>query len=140
MGLPYPEQETLTEVACRQLLTEVAVGRLVFTARALPAIQPVPFTVHEERIVIPVQTGSTLAVACRDAVVAFQTDGCRPDGRTTWSVTVVGLGHLVTGADATAAFDRLKVSAWGPPGSRCYLEVSMTVMSGWRLAWSPQVG
>ena len=59
---------------CLRLLSAAAVGRIVFTERALPAIRPVNFLLDGDEIVFRTATGSAVAAATRHAVVAFKVD------------------------------------------------------------------
>ena len=64
----------LDDDECRALLLGGRLGRLVFTRNALPAIQPVPYCVHDDEVVIPVLPDSPFVPAARGAVVAFSVD------------------------------------------------------------------
>jgi hypothetical protein len=59
---------------CLTLLRRVRVGRLVFTARALPAVRPVCFSVDGDDIVIRTAARSGLADEVVGCVVALQAD------------------------------------------------------------------
>jgi hypothetical protein len=85
--------EVLDRIECLALMRSVPVGRIVFTERALPAIQPVGFVLDDDRgrcVVIATAPWSRLAAATRDSIVAFQTDAFDAADGTGWSVTVVG--------------------------------------------------
>ncbi|MGY1781964.1 pyridoxamine 5'-phosphate oxidase family protein [Geodermatophilus sp. SYSU D01036] len=124
--------EVLTETECRTLLAGAAIGRLGFTTGALPAITPVPFTVHHGRVVIPALPGGREASACRGAVVAFEVDSVdRADG-SAWAVTAVGHARVVTGIDEIAALDDLGPQRWAGR-SGCYIVVEASQVTGWRL-------
>lgn len=75
---------------CWTLLRSGEVGRVVFTDRALPAIQPVRYAVLDRQIVIASAARARWAAAVRDAVVAFQVDSFDPAGLRGWSVVVTG--------------------------------------------------
>ena len=84
----------LAPAECRRLLGRSGVGRVAFTDRAMPAIAAVPYRVVDDEVVLAVPTGSRLADAMHDAVVAFGVD----DLARGWTVTVVGearrTGHV----------------------------------------------
>lgn len=122
--------EILTERECLWLLAQVEVGRLGFTAQAMPAILPVRFAVHAGRLIIPALTGGRLATACRGAVVAFEVDAC--DGAGAWAVTVVGPCRVVTDPEETSDLDRFGLYPWSAAGGRCYVVLEMTRVTGWR--------
>src|SRR5262245_47213677 len=87
--------EILERGECLALLGSVPLGRVVFTERALPAVQPVNFVLDEECVVIRTAPRSTLATAMPGAVVAFEADHFDGAGATGWSVTVVGKARTV---------------------------------------------
>lgn len=89
----------LTELAPEEsyaLLATVPVGRVVFTDRALPAIQPVNFALDGPDVVFRTAAGSKLAVAVSRAVVAFEADSFDAEARSGWSVVLVGRTYEVT--------------------------------------------
>ncbi|MEU8305470.1 pyridoxamine 5'-phosphate oxidase family protein [Actinomadura sp. NPDC048955] len=89
------EAAGLTRAECLRLMGTAAVGRIVFTRQALPAVAPVGFVVDGEDVVIPVSRGSGLVAATRGAIVAFQADDLDAADRIGWSVTVVGRARVV---------------------------------------------
>lgn len=123
-------QESLGRDECRRLLGTSGTGRVGFTARALPAVQPVQFGVREHRLVFPAAPSGRLATACRGAVVVVQADG-HSDG-TAWTVEVVGVADVVTDPVEVADLDRLVLCRGTRPG-HCYIAVEMGLISGWRV-------
>jgi nitroimidazol reductase NimA-like FMN-containing flavoprotein (pyridoxamine 5'-phosphate oxidase superfamily) len=84
--------EVLSTDECIRLLSKVPVGRIVYTDRALPAVQPVNFVVDGWSVAIRTAPRSRLATAAAaGTVVAFEVDEFtdEPD-RTGWSVVAVG--------------------------------------------------
>jgi len=124
-------REDLTDGDCRRLLGSASRGHLAFTRDALPAIAPVHYAVAGERLVIPARPDSDHLLPPRGAVVVLGIDGC--DGRSGWSVTVVGLARTVTDPADVAAWDTL---GWtGPPAAadgHCYVVLHPGVVRGWR--------
>lgn len=87
----------LSRERCLELLRSVAVGRIVFTDRALPAVRPVNFGVLADGdIVIRSGAGSKLSAAADGAVVAFEADLWNDATQEGWSVVVTGQARLVT--------------------------------------------
>ncbi|WP_131740103.1 pyridoxamine 5'-phosphate oxidase family protein [Actinomadura roseirufa] len=82
--------EVLDLSECRALLANAAIGRIVFTDRALPAVQPVGYVFDGEDVVIRTARDGRLAGAVSDAVVAFEVDEFDTAARTGWSVVIVG--------------------------------------------------
>ena len=122
----------LDEAECRRLLTTVAVGRLGFTDGALPVVLPVPFAMHDDRVLIPAGAGSTVVRALRGAVVALLADSYRGDLASGWGVTVVGPSRVIGGALEVAVLDRLRLFPGAPTSGRCYIEVRPGLVRGWR--------
>lgn len=88
------EAAGLARAECLRLMSTAAVGRIVFTEQALPAVAPVGFVVDGEDVVIPVPRGSRLVTATRGTIVAFQADDLDAADRTGWSVTVIGRARI----------------------------------------------
>lgn len=117
--------------ACLALLSASHVGRLAFTDRALPAVVPLPYTVHDGHVLVAAHRDSPIAAAVRRSVVAFQVDSGPAGGLTEWSVTVVGPARVAAVPAATAGptpDDRLA------PADRCLIMVRMEMIDGWRTA------
>lgn len=129
--------EVLDEAECQRLLARSVIGRLAYTEGALPAIQPVHFTLHRGRVLIPTSAGSTVAAASRGAVVAFEVDDFDAASRTGWNVTVIGHAQVVSAPADVAALDRLGVAAWAPAAIPCYIAVDTTVVRGRRIVAMP---
>jgi nitroimidazol reductase NimA-like FMN-containing flavoprotein (pyridoxamine 5'-phosphate oxidase superfamily) len=125
--------QVLSRQECLRLLSSAPIGRIVFTDRALPAVQPVNFRLDGERIVIRTSIGSKLAAATRHAVVAFEADEFDPDLRTGWSVTVVGHARAVHDPDEIARLAALPLTAWAPGSRDHYIVVEAEQMTGRRI-------
>src|SRR6266568_1885468 len=99
--MPYDSGglEILDPAECRVLLAAVPIGRIVFTDRALPAIQPVSFLMYDGDVIIRTAEGSKLGAAAGNAIVAFEADDFNPVTRTGWSVVAVGQARIVSAAD-----------------------------------------
>ncbi|MDN3357494.1 pyridoxamine 5'-phosphate oxidase family protein [Actinomadura sp. DC4] len=123
----------LTEQECRALLTQVPLGRIVFTDRALPAIQPVNFTMADGDVVILTSAGSKLAAAARNAVVAFEIDQFDQNLTTGWSVVVVGHTRVVTEASELEQLHALPLNPWTPGEPAHYIAITPELIHGRRL-------
>lgn len=121
----------LTRAECLRLMSTAAVGRIVFTEQALPAVAPVGFAVDGEDVVIPVPRGSRLVAATRDAIVAFQTDDLGVAGRAGWTVTVVGRARVVRDPGEGA---RAALRPWTAGTGAQFILVSCQRVSGQRVA------
>ncbi len=124
--------ETLSRDESLALLASAPVGRVVFTIRALPAIQPVNFIYDDGHVVFRTGPGTKLASVLRDGVVAFEADEIDPVARTGWSVTVIGHVHEITDP-----FERERLMAaltpWAPGDRDNLLRVAAEVVTGRRI-------
>jgi Pyridoxamine 5'-phosphate oxidase len=91
-----PELEELDREQCLGLLRKAAVGRLVFTEYALPAVRPVEFRWWRGDVVIRIADPAVLAAASGNRIVAFEADEMDAALRCGWSVTVVGHALVIT--------------------------------------------
>jgi nitroimidazol reductase NimA-like FMN-containing flavoprotein (pyridoxamine 5'-phosphate oxidase superfamily) len=108
--------EVLDPEQCLELLRKVSVGRLVFTLRALPAVQPVGFRCWRGDVVIRIDDSVILAAASGNRVVAFETDELDADQCHGWSVTVVGHAQVITEVpdliELSKIFSRPWIGGW----------------------------
>ena len=95
-------------------LASQSIGRIAVTSRALPAIIPVNYALTgRTTIVFRTEADGMLARATNDTVVAFEVDELARDGRSGWSVLVVGVAHHIEGSTLTRALETRVVSAVG---------------------------
>lgn len=85
--------EHLDRQTCYALLSRALIGRLVFTQGALPAVEPVRFTLEGHDVVVGTEQGLDLPAASRLAVVAFEADEYDEVTRTGWCVVLIGRSH-----------------------------------------------
>jgi nitroimidazol reductase NimA-like FMN-containing flavoprotein (pyridoxamine 5'-phosphate oxidase superfamily) len=130
--------EVLDNSECHRLLAGAVIGRLAYTEGALPAIQPVSFTVNRGRVLIPTGAGSKVAAASRGAVVAFEVDDFDPESRTGWNVTVVGHAQVVSAPADVAVLNALGAIAWAPTEVPCYIAIETTLVRGRRISALPE--
>jgi len=130
--------EVLDGPECHRLLAGAVIGRLAYTEGALPAIQPVHFTLYRDRVLIPTSAGSKVAAASRGAVVAFETDEFDAASRTGWNVTVVGSAQVISAPADVAVLDRLGAVAWAPAEVPCYIAIDTTLVRGRRIVTLPE--
>jgi uncharacterized protein len=129
MGTPIT---TLTREDCLRALSTASVGRIAITAQALPAIVPVNYTLDGRAIVFRTRMDGMLARACDGNVVAFEVDQMAHDGRTGWSVLVVGVAALVSGSDALRAVQLNLASAAGEDKDQ-FVSIAIGRISGRRI-------
>ncbi len=123
--------EILTERECHDLLGTSSLGRVVFTDRALPAIQPVTFLLSGTDVIIRTAAGSKLAAAARDAVVAFEVDEFDSTLRTGWSVVIVGHARMIAENGEAARLRHLPPHPWA--GGDFYIAITPEMISGRRV-------
>jgi uncharacterized protein len=127
------EFEVLDVLECLRLLDGALVGRVVFTDRTLPAVQPVSFAVDGDAVVIRTAVDSALALAVQDSVVAFEVDDIDIDQWRGWSVNAVGRARVVTDPQEIARLARLPLPTDAGHGERQFVRIPMTMLSGQRL-------
>ncbi|WP_336206777.1 pyridoxamine 5'-phosphate oxidase family protein [Nonomuraea sp. LPB2021202275-12-8] len=137
MQLDSAGLQVLSREECLRLLSSTPIGRIVFTDRALPAVQPVTFHLDGESIVIRTGPGSKLAAATRHAVVAFEVDEFDPDLRTGWSVTAVGQARAAHRPEEIERLAALPLTPWAPGSRDHYIVVEPEQISGRRITGEP---
>jgi hypothetical protein len=123
----------LDRESCVALLAGGGVGRVVFTERALPAIQPVRFAVHGESIVFRVSSQSAVFAGVLGNVVAFAVDDFSADLGKGWFITVLGRAAEVRDPVVTAELDRLPLSCWTTFPDVRYVGISLESVTGRRI-------
>lgn len=118
-----------------RLLASVRFGRVVFTARALPAIRPINHLVDGATLVMRTDPQSELAwaVGYRGTVVAYEADDIDPDAGLGWSVIVTGVARPVTDPDQAADY-RSRLRSWIGQGTDLVITMDLEVVSGLRLS------
>jgi hypothetical protein len=126
-------REPLSVPECMHLLGTVSVGRVVFSARALPAVRPVNHLVEGGRIIIRVDDGAPITSAARaGTIVAYEADQIDPDEHLGWSVVVVGAANRVTDADEAAAYCR-SLRPWVSGAKDQVIAIRADMVTGFRL-------
>ncbi|GIH52718.1 pyridoxamine 5'-phosphate oxidase family protein [Microbispora rosea] len=133
MKLDSAGLEILSGGECLDLLASAPIGRIVFTDRALPAVQPVNFCLLDGNIVIRTAPGSKLAAAARNAVVAFEADDFDVTFRRGWSVTAVGHARAVSEPEEIARLSALPLTPWVPGTHDHFIVMAPEQISGRRL-------
>jgi nitroimidazol reductase NimA-like FMN-containing flavoprotein (pyridoxamine 5'-phosphate oxidase superfamily) len=117
-----------------RLLGSVPFGRVVFTARAMPAIRPVNHLVDGSSIIIRTSLGSALStdVDGTGTVVAYEADHIDPGTRQGWSVVVIGRAALVTDEPRRKLY-RQALHPWAGGQRDEIIAISIDVITGYRL-------
>ena len=125
--------QLLSRDECLTLMASVPVGRIIYTRRALPAVELVNFTLDEGDIVIRTDHGGKLAAATRGAVVAFEADQVDLADQSGWSVTAVGPSSEVADPDELARLRGIGLRSWAPGERDHFIRISPVMLNGRRL-------
>lgn len=123
--------EILDRDECLTLLATAGVGRIVFTARGLPAVEPVKFLYGDDALWFTVAAHADLFGAARDDVVAFEVDEFDASLQTGWWVTV--LGRAAVAAESDLAEHRPDLSWQEITGDMRCVRIPVEVVSGRRV-------
>ena len=125
------EPRELDRDECLRLLAKGAIGRIVFTDAAMPAVQPVTYLLDGEEIIFHAWNGSKLAT--RRPVLAFQADEIDPHARIGWSVVGVGQAYEVTNPDRLAGLAERQEAAWASAPMGHTIAIPLHHLTGHRL-------
>ncbi|MFI6845219.1 pyridoxamine 5'-phosphate oxidase family protein [Kitasatospora sp. NBC_00085] len=114
------------------LLRQTAIGRLIHTDDAMPAVTPSCFTLDRlGELVIPVPA-SWRADVMDGEVVGFQADQFDEQTLRGWTVLIVGRSHLVTDPVMVADLRHQGPRQWGHQPARGYLTIHPELVTGQR--------
>jgi nitroimidazol reductase NimA-like FMN-containing flavoprotein (pyridoxamine 5'-phosphate oxidase superfamily) len=130
--------EQMSRDECLRLMASVSVGRIVYTRRALPAVELVNFALDHGDIIIRTDSGGRLAVAIQHSVVAFEVDRLDADQRAGWSVTAIGQSREVTAPADIARLRKMGLSSWALGMREHFIRISPEILNGRRLRVSGQ--
>jgi hypothetical protein len=131
--------EQLSNDECLQLMASVSVGRIIYTRRALPAVELVNFAFDHGDIIVRTEGGGKLAAATQHSVVAFEVDCLDAAQQTGWSVTAIGRSQEVTDSGDIARLQAMGLSSWAAGVRDHFIRISPEILNGRRLlAYAPQ--
>jgi hypothetical protein len=122
--------QRLTRDQCLTLMASVPVGRIIYTRRALPAVELVNFAIDHGDILIRTDRSGKLAAATRGAVVAFEADQVDLAGQAGWSVTAVGPSSEVTDPGELARLRTIGLRSWIPGERDHFIRISPVMLNG----------
>jgi len=122
--------QRLSRGECLTLMASVPVGRIIYTSRALPAVELVNFALDEGDIVIRTDGSGKLAAATCGAVVAFEADQLDLAGQAGWSVTAVGPSREVTDPGELARLRTIGLRSWAPGERDHFIRISPVMLNG----------
>ena len=115
---------------CWALLRGSAVGRVVYTSAALPAVALVNYALVGDLVVVRVGERSKLAGLLTGQVAAFEVDDVDPATGTGWSVLVVGRAARITDAAVTNRVPPLAMYPSSLDGPGAYAGLSGEKVTG----------
>ncbi len=130
--------EQLPRDECLRLMGSVSVGRIVYTRRALPAVELVNFALDHGDIIIRTDSGGKLAAATQHSVVAFEVDCLDVDQQAGWSVTAIGQSREVTDPAEISQLQDMGLRSWAPGMREHFIRISPEILNGRRLRVSGQ--
>jgi hypothetical protein len=116
-----------------RLLAGVSIGRVVFTARALPAVRPVCHVVDGDYIIIRTDRNASITSELRaeaGTVVAYEADAIDMAEHLGWSVVVVA--HRVIDPDEAAVYRRA-LRPWVRGAKDQVIAIHADMVTGFRL-------
>ena len=119
---------------CLRLMGTAAVGRIIYTRQALPAVDLVNFVLVDGDVVIRTHAAGKLAAATRGAVVAFEADNVDLARHTGWSVTIVGQARAVTDGTEIHRLERVSLNSWLTEERDHFIRISASIVHGRRMA------
>ena len=101
-----------------------------------PVIRPVNyvFDARSQSVLFRSARGSKLHALLHAAQAAFEIDGIASDGRTAWSVIIVGVTEDVTSQAEIARFEALGLQTWAPGPKPHWVRIRAATVSGRRIA------
>jgi hypothetical protein len=127
--------EPLSRDEALRLLGSVALGRVVFTQFALPAIRPVYHLVDGDQIIVRAHLGGDIAAATEPEpgmVVAYQADLIDAASHLGWSVTVVGRARRLAASPGESRYRQL-LRPWAAGSPDAIIAIQPDIVDGFRL-------
>jgi nitroimidazol reductase NimA-like FMN-containing flavoprotein (pyridoxamine 5'-phosphate oxidase superfamily) len=122
--------QELSRGECLRLIATTAVGRIIYTRQAMPAVELVNFAVYDGDIVIRTSSSGKLAMAVSGAVVAFEVDQLNPGDETGWSVTAIGRSREVTDPAEVERLRGIGLSTWAPGEREHFIRITPEIVNG----------
>ncbi|MFF3464190.1 pyridoxamine 5'-phosphate oxidase family protein [Streptomyces sp. NPDC001984] len=129
----YPNDgfRELDRQECLRLLAKAAVGRIVHTRQALPAVLPVNFALDDDgTVLLRTSAASELVRAIDGSVVAFEADQVDVATQSGWSVVVTGAATVVTDAEEHERLARTGPRSWAPAPREVFVRIAPELVTG----------
>jgi uncharacterized protein len=126
----------LSETECWDLLSSVALGRLVTTVNGQPEIFPVNFVVQHKTIVFRTAEGTKLVTTAINDRVLFEADD---HGVTQgWSVIVRGKARILRTHEEIAEAERAQLLPWTATAKQHFVRIQPLSVTGRRFIFGPE--
>jgi nitroimidazol reductase NimA-like FMN-containing flavoprotein (pyridoxamine 5'-phosphate oxidase superfamily) len=129
----------LEETECLKLLAQSAIGRVAVSIGAVPAVFPVNFAMLDEAIVFRTSSGTKLAAAMRNSVVAFEVDDFDSLYHDGWSVLVVGIADELRDPELVERAKSLPLVPWAEGARDHVVAIRPEFVSGRRIVHGPEL-
>ena len=123
----------LTRAECLRLMATAPIGRIIYSRRALPAVELVNFALDHGDIVVRTDRSGKLAAATRGAIVAFEVDFLDMAQQAGWSVTAIGPSRAVADPVDITRLREIGLSTWAPAEREHFVRISPQMLNGRRL-------
>jgi uncharacterized protein len=126
----------LSETECWDLLSSVALGRLVTSVDGRPEIFPLNFVVQHKTVLFRTAEGAKLVSAVINDRVLFEADD---HGVTRgWSVIVKGTAQILRTHDEIREAERAQLLPWTATAKQHYVRIRPLSVTGRRFAFGPE--
>ncbi|WP_393100526.1 pyridoxamine 5'-phosphate oxidase family protein [Streptomyces sp. LN325] len=116
---------------CLVLLVRAAVGRIVHTRHALPAVLPVTFCLDaDSAVLLRTAADSDLARSVDGVVVAFEADEVDARAHSGWSVVVTGRATVVTDPAEHGRLSRTGPRSWVATPRDVFIRIEPELVTG----------
>ncbi|MFJ1708090.1 pyridoxamine 5'-phosphate oxidase family protein [Kitasatospora sp. NPDC088346] len=133
-----PDQTPLDERQCLELLGRTAVGRVVYTVGALPAVLPVRYRLGGDgSVLLRADGASELVRAVAGALVAFEAGELSETDGSGWSVTVLGRADVTPDPTCPLGPAAPAPSAPATPAGQVSVRILPELVTGRALAGPP---
>jgi|SRR5690349_19292936 uncharacterized protein len=128
----------LSETECWDLLSRVALGRLVTSVDGQPEIFPVNFVVQRRTVLFRTAEGTKLVSAAINNQVLFEADDhVTTDG---WSVIVKGVAKTLRTDEEIEEAERAQLYPWTATVKQHYVRIRPLRVTGRRFVFGPEPG
>jgi nitroimidazol reductase NimA-like FMN-containing flavoprotein (pyridoxamine 5'-phosphate oxidase superfamily) len=138
MDIVAPPVSILSETDCWNLMSGVALGRLITSVDGEPEVFPVNYVVQRRTVLFRTGVGTKLISAAINHRVAFEADD---HGVTEgWSVVVKGMARILWTTEEIYEAERAQVLPWTATAKHHWVRVRPLTVTGRRFVFGPEPG